>query len=197
MKRLYWVNSLFILLLLICAACVSCSTISESDRNEIVANAIKLADRYCTLGETEKAIEVYDRVIETCPDWRLFYNKAVLFNSLQKPMKAMSVCLEAYRETGKKELLEYRLKLAKENNSYQIEEETSSLLYELDTSNPTYFYEKVSALSKLNESKAYSLILEFWNAGNHTKEAAQLLYDMNPEEWKNVCKALGGVVEVQ
>ncbi len=92
MKRLFSIELIFILLITL----VSCGSVSKDAAAEIEATAIPLASHYVSVGDYDKALEVYDRALEqSFDDYKLIYNKIYVLTAAGRFEEAVDLCIQA------------------------------------------------------------------------------------------------------
>jgi len=173
---------------------VSCSTVSDAERNEIVSTAISLADRYCSLGDYDQALKIYAKANRKCKDWRFEYNSAVIQEHIGNKEEAFSSCLKSYEKTKNLQFLSFARKIAQDNNWYEKLAEVLTIYITAEPDKKQHSIDLIKTIKEYDQSKAYQLVCDHWNNGNHNLDTAALLYQLNPQEWKEVYIALGGTI---
>ena len=91
MKKRYLVD--IFLLLPFLFIFTACSTVSKTDISEqAVKNAIDSANNYCSSGQYDLALEVYNTALQSISDYRLIYNKALVLAYMGQYEEAALVC---------------------------------------------------------------------------------------------------------
>lgn len=103
----------------------SCASSEPSDTDAITM-ALELSGIYAKNQEFEKAIDVLDRALTISSDTRLYQNKVLILEQMDKYEEALSVSLDAYRENP---YVEKMLRSSVELASYLKKDEILKELY--------------------------------------------------------------------
>lgn len=192
--KYFFLNGLIIgLLILEALFCLSaCRTSSGAEHDEIVKTSIDLAQRYFSQGNYEKALEIYDKALSLAEDYRLFYNMAIVLSSLGRNREAALLCESSFENfpyiLSFKKAQAFYLSLAGEN------EASRKAYIEILDLNPYDTEIRISLIKAYMsaglEDKAYEMALILWNQGYRNLETVKFLYEIRPEEWKEVYTAL-------
>lgn len=185
MKRLFWVESLvLVVVMLIC----SCRSTAGTDHDQIVKSAIDLAQTYVASQDYDKAIAVYTKALSQADDYRLYYNYALALSQNGQNTLAATICDNAFErypyiiDLKKAQAIYYRLDgdIEKSNESYLR-------ILELDPYDRDTRLVLIRQYEEANEiQKAYEMALVMWNQGYKDKTTIEILYRIEPQLWSNV-----------
>ena len=185
MKRLYWVESLILVMALLCLC--ACRSTSGTDHDQIVRTSIDLAETYRSQGRPQLAVEVYDRALIQVDDYRLYYNKALALADQGLYIDAAELCADSFERypyviSFKKAQALY-LKLAGDKGGYH------DVCLEILEVNPYDFDTRMELIEAYSadgmDQEAYEQALVLWNQGYILDSVRQYLVKYNPEYWKN------------
>ena len=187
MKRLFWANTLFLVMALLLCLC-ACRSTSGTDHDQIVRTAIDLAETYRSQGLPEKAVDVYDRALTQADDYRLYYNKAIALADMGLYADAAALCSESfdrfpYVMSFKKAQAKY-LELAGNRSGY------FAVCLEILELNPYDYGTREELMEAYSESdmaeESYNQALILWNQGYMFESVHQYLVKYNPEYWDGI-----------
>ena len=179
MKKRYLVD--IFLLLPFLFIFTACSTVSKTDTSEqVVKIAIDSANNYCSSGQYDLALEVYNAALQSISDYRLIYNKAIVLAYMGQYEEAALVCHTGFV------LFDYILAF-KTAEAYYYElagllPKACSTYLEILQLNP-YDSTTRGQLIELYKTQAqYSLALEqaniLWEQGYRTSSNLSLIQDL-------------------
>ena len=177
--------------------CVSCTTLSSTDKDDLASSSISLANKYCSNGQYSEAIRVYDLAYFRSKDYRYLYNKALILQLTGAEDDAASVCMEGWKQYAEPQFLLLRADILNKTQNFIGLEENYRLLWESSKDNETYIKNYYDTLALSDENKAYSFVLSLWNEGKHNLFIVSLLMKTEPEQWRITYLALGGKEDEQ
>ena len=186
MKRLFWVESLILVMALLCLC--ACRSTSGTDHDQIVRTSIDLAETYRSQGRPELAVEVYDRALTQADDYRLYYNKALALADQGLYTDATELCAASFERypyvISFKKAQALFLDLAGDKDGY------FDVCLEILELNPYDFDTRTELMEAYSENdmdkEAYDQALILWNQGYMLDTIHQYLEKYNPEYWENI-----------
>ncbi|MCR4675946.1 MAG: hypothetical protein K5634_01805 [Sphaerochaetaceae bacterium] len=189
MKRRFFTNLSLILTVFIL---VSCSTVSTEEKEQIKTSALLLGEKYNSLEQHEKAVEVYEKALTQVSDYRINYNLAASLMLSKQYRKAAELCISSFEQyphiTAFKKLeKEAWLKLRQTEKAINVMEEILSL----DPAD-TETREELMLLyrSKGLKEKALSCAEDLYNRRVITNAVLSILYESDNKKWEGVCSVL-------
>ena len=184
MKRLYWVESLILVMALFCLC--ACRSTSGNDHDQIVRTSIDLAETYRSQGRPEMAVQVYDRALTQADDFRLYYNKSLALADQGLYYDAAELCSGSFERypyvIAFKKAQALYLNLADDRSGYF---DVCLEILELDPYDSDTRMELIEAYTADGMDKeAYDQALILWNQGYMLDSVHQYLVKYNPEYWQ-------------